>query len=530
VAESTGARIVAETLHHLGVKTIFTVSGNQILQLIDALPDVGIRIVHMRHETAAAYAAAGYAEISGTPGVVLTSAGPAFLASLQGIGIANSMELPLLFLSGASPLRQRGMGAFQDLDQITIASSVCKASSEIESVERAAPTIAHAFRLAAAGIPGVVHVAMPADVLTGTSARPLPAGDATPPLRLSVEQRTTLGQMAQRLATAQRPAIIARPAAARGQAATALDTLAATLGVVPLVAESPRGFSDLKYEEIVPLLAESDCLLVVAPADFVVAFLDGSTMPSESNILLIDAPTDPDPQIEPNVRVQAPPDMAIGWLAQQTQRTTPVDPQWSSRMTISRPPAGDEDDEHGAHPQSAAMVIRGRLESEDIVVLDGGEFCQWVRLALRDLPNRVLWNGKLGAIGGSIPMAIGAKVADPSRRVVAALGDGSAGYHLSEFETAFREGVQFVAIVGNDELWGVEWHMQVERYGIDRAFSTALSPARYDVAAAGFGAAGYDLDYLSDLDAALSRAMATDLPVCINLHILPDRSPAILNH
>jgi acetolactate synthase-1/2/3 large subunit len=530
VAESTGARIVAETLHDLGVEVIFAVSGNQILPLIDALPDVSIRIVHMRHETAAAYAAIGYAEISGTPGVVLTSAGPAFLAALQGIGVANSMELPLLFLSGASPLRQRGNGAFQDLDQITIASSVCKASSEIESVARAAPDIAHAYRLAAAGVPGVVHVALPADILTGTSERPLPAGNATPTLRLSVEQKTSLELIAQRLASAQRPAIIVRPAAARGEAGEALASLSGTLGVVPIVAESPRGLSDLKYEDVVPLLKESDCLLVVGPADFVVAFLEGPAMPEAGKILLIDAPTDPEPQDAPGLRVQAPPDMALAWLARQTQRSTPVDPQWSSQMAISPPPADDEDVEFGAHPQSAGQVIRRRLKPEDVVVLDGGEFCQWVWLALRDLPNRVLWNGKLGAIGGSIPMAIGAKIADPTRRVVAALGDGSAGYHLSEFETAFREGVQFVAIIGNDELWGAEWHMQIERYGTDRTFSTTLSPARYDVAAAGFGAAGYDLDYLSDLDAALSRALATDLPVCINLHILPDRSPAIISH
>jgi acetolactate synthase-1/2/3 large subunit len=373
-------------------------------------------------------------------------------------------------------------------------------------------------------------VGLPVDVLTATSEHPLPPGEASPALRLSVEQRTTLEQMAKRLSLAKRPAIIVRPSASRGNAATALVELAATLGVVPIVAESPRGLSDLKYADIVPLLAESDCLLVVAPADFVVAFLSAPAFPDPSRILLVDAPSDPEPQIEPALRVQAPPDMALAWLAKQTQRPAPVDLAWSSRWAISPPPVADDDDDQGILPLAAAQVIRRRLEPDDIVVLDGGEFCQWVRLGLRDLPNLVLWNGKLGAIGGSVPMAIGAKIADPTRRVVALLGDGSAGYHLSEFETALRESVQFVAIVGNDELWGAEWHMQAERYGLDRTFATMLTPARYDVAAAGFGAAGYDIDYLSDLDAALSRALVTDIPVCINLHILPERSPAIISH
>src|SRR5690242_15639471 len=110
----TGGQLVAQTLHDLGVQTIFSVSGNQILPIYDAAGESGLRIIHMRHESAAAYAATASAEIRNQPGVLLVSAGPAFVTALAGVVAAKSLEVPLLFLSGASPTSERGAGGFQD--------------------------------------------------------------------------------------------------------------------------------------------------------------------------------------------------------------------------------------------------------------------------------------------------------------------------------------------------------------------------------------------------------------------------------
>ncbi|HUG16875.1 MAG TPA: thiamine pyrophosphate-binding protein, partial [Thermomicrobiales bacterium] len=92
--KQTGGEIVARTLTSIGIDTVFTVSGNQILPIFDAAHDARLRMVHMRHETAAVYAAIGAAEAHAHASVALVSAGPGFLASLQGLGVARSMELP----------------------------------------------------------------------------------------------------------------------------------------------------------------------------------------------------------------------------------------------------------------------------------------------------------------------------------------------------------------------------------------------------------------------------------------------------
>jgi acetolactate synthase-1/2/3 large subunit len=167
------------------------------------------------------------------------------------------------------------------------------------------------------------------------------------------------------------------------------------------------------------------------------------------------------------------------------------------------------------------------LQPEDVIILDGGEFCQWMRLGLRDLPNRVLWNSRFGGIGGSIPMAVGVAAADHPGRTIALLGDGAAGYHLSELETATRCGLPLVTIIGNDARWAAEWFQQVNLYGPNRTFETALSPARYDQVAVALGAAGTQVTERAALGGALADALSAPGPVCLNVHILSLPSPAV---
>ncbi|RIK46541.1 MAG: hypothetical protein DCC58_02880 [Chloroflexi bacterium] len=533
-AGATGGQIVARTLRRLGVEVIFSVSGNQILPIYDAAADAGLRIIHMRHESAAAYAAAVYAERTGQPGVALTSAGPGFIAGLTGVAVAQSMELPMLYLSGAAPLAQRGMGAFQDVAQHRIAGSVCKATLEPPSVERVAATIARGWRTARSGIPGPVHVALPADVLLATSATRLrrPIREESNGAAMTRAERAVLDTIADRLQEARRPLVIARPAATRGKAGQALRRLCKHLGITPLVTESPRGLSDQKYTSIIQQAHRCDVALVVAPADFAVGFLSSTTLPAASSLLLIDAPGDPRPKRTPDARSQASPADALNYLLDALNGAkVSTDPLWATRLTVDPAPAAPLDDEpDGIHPLAVSDALREVLAPDDIVVLDGGEFCQWVRLGLRDIANPLYWNGKLGAIGGGIPMAIGAAIAQRAGRVFVVLGDGSAGYHLSEYETAARYGIPLVGIIGNDARWAAEWHMQRSRYGPERAFETLLLPARYDIAARGFGASGLLIEDRTALYRALAEARAIDDPLCLNVRVAALRSPAEVKH
>ncbi len=525
----TGGQIVAATLAELGVQTIFSVSGNQILPIYDAAADAGLRIIHMRHESAAAYAAAGSAEITGMPGVLLVSAGPGHLAALTGVAVAHSMELPLLYLSGGSPVSERGLGAFQDLDQRQAARVACKDALDVTSIDTLRPTLARAWRLASSGVPGPVHVTLPADILLESTANQ-PRIQVEPLVdNLSAQHRSTLTRMANALSEAERPLVIARPSAARGKAGELLREMTARLGIGPVITESPRGLSDVKYSEIIERYPESDCVLVIGPADFSVGFLREDIIATAGRVLLIDADGDPEPNRKPNLRVSCPVEASLQHMVERLPETGNAEASWRAQWPIRAAANGSTSSEPvGLHPLEVAAALREVLEPNDLVVLDGGEFCQWVRLGIRDLPNRVFWNGKLGAIGGAVPLGVGLRATGHRGKVFVLLGDGSAGYHLSEFETAARYGLPIIAIVGNDARWAAEWHQQLARYGRDRVFETTLLPARYDRAAAGFGGAGVHVTDAIALSYALSASLPATQPTLINVPVLPIRSPAVL--
>ena len=122
-----------------------------------------------------------------------------------------------------------------------------------------------------------------------------------------------------------------------------------------------------------------------------------------------------------------------------------------------------------------------------------------------------------------MPFAIGAKVADPASRVVLLTGDGAFGFNAMELDTAVRHNVPVVVVIGNDGVWGIDYHQQVELYG--RAVATELLPTRYDRMAEALGAHGEYVEEAADLRPALQRALSADRPAVVNVRTSPSPSP-----
>jgi acetolactate synthase-1/2/3 large subunit len=163
---------------------------------------------------------------------------------------------------------------------------------------------------------------------------------------------------------------------------------------------------------------------------------------------------------------------------------------------------------------------------DSIFVSDGGEFGQWAQ-AIIQAPRRMI-NGIAGAIGPSIPFALGAKAACPDAFVLAVLGDGTFGFHMAEFDTAVRCQLPFIAVVGNDSRWNAEYQLQLRSYGKQRAVGCLLSPnARYDLVASALGGHGEFVTEAADLPGALDRAVASGKPACINVIIESAAAPVL---
>jgi acetolactate synthase-1/2/3 large subunit len=154
---------------------------------------------------------------------------------------------------------------------------------------------------------------------------------------------------------------------------------------------------------------------------------------------------------------------------------------------------------------------------DSVFVCDGGEFGQWAQACL-DAPSRVL-NGVAGSIGASIPFALAARMARPRAPVIAALGDGTFGFHCAEIDTAVRYGLPFVAVVGNDARWNAEYQIQLRDYGPERLVGCELLPARYDLVAQAFGAHGELVTDAGAVQAAARRAVESARPAVLNVMV-----------
>ena len=520
----TGAALLVETLRTHGVRSVFSLSGNQILSVYDATIGRDIALLHTRHEAAATHMADGWGRLTETPGVALVTAGPGHLNAVSALYSALMAESPMVLLSGHAPRAQRGRGAFQEIDQAGVARPVVKAAWVAESAEGLGNDIARAFALANSGRPGPVHISLPGDLLETKLARI----DAPPPTRLEPMRlpdaavRAVLDQLGE----AKRPLILLGPAMARARRRRLVDTLGEVTGVPALVMESPRGVNDPALHDAAHSLPEADFVLFLGKAaDYSVRFAQAPAFAAGARMARIDvdAMTPPSSSSQFVVSVAADPEVATAQLvdgARQRAWQRSAWPDEVARAHATVPPEWDQlarSDRVPLHPLRVCAAIRPLLRDDAVLVMDGGEFGQWAQAAL-DAPTRMI-NGLSGSIGSAIPLAMAAKVAHPARPTIAIVGDGTFGFHAMEIDTAVRYRLPIVVIVGNDARWNAEHQLQLQHYGEARAVACELLPTRYDRLVEALGGHGEHVERPEALEPALNRAIRSGKPACVNVLI-----------
>jgi acetolactate synthase-1/2/3 large subunit len=536
-----GADILVEALKAAGVSRVFSLSGNHIMPVYDALLGSGIEIIHTRHEAAAVHMADAWARLSGECGVALVTGGQGHSNAVAALPTALAGEVPVLLLSGHAPLAELGLGAFQELEQARLAAPVCKRATTAAAAERLAEDVAAAIRLARSGRPGPVHLSLPTDVLEARIAPPAargPAAFARAPMPLAPE---AVAAIAAAIAAAERPVLIAPPALCTPAGRAALAVLAARAGLPVVAMESPRGLADPALGAFAEALMEADCVVLLGKAlDFTLRFGRPPAIPAAARFVVVE----PDAALLARAAGTLGDRLALMAMAGAAEavdalaaEASPLAPHrnraWAERLEAAiayRPPAWAALAGAPAgpiHPATLCHALRPWLAAEDaVLVSDGGEIGQWAQ-AMLQAPARII-NGVAGAIGPSIPFALAARCARPGARILAVMGDGTFGFHMAEFDTAHRHNLPFVAVIGNDARWNAEHQIQLRDYGAGRAHGCELAPGtRYDLAAAALGAHGEFVTRAEDLTPALARAFASGRPACVNVVIEGRPAPVI---
>ena len=468
-----GADLLARTLAAAGVRQVFTLSGNHVMPVFDAALDAKLNLIHVRHEAAAVHMADAWGRLTGEPGVALVTGGPGHANALGALYTALAAQSPMVLVSGHAPLNELGKGAFQEMPQAELAKPLTVASWTAKSANGIGRDVARALSEARKG---PVHLSVPNDVLDAMT-------DASIPHVETPEARSRKAPAA--LAKAKRPLVIAGPAAMRRQ----------PKGAFPVIGmESPRGVNDPSLGKLAEVLAKADVVLLVGKRiDFTLKF--GKIFAKSCRVF----------RAYGDVELPEPAPSQKAWLDEVRSAIAYRPPEWKKIQD-------------SLHPVAVCRGVQKLLDApEAIVVSDGGEFGQWAQACLQ-APRRLI-NGVAGSIGSALPFAAAAKVAYPDAPVVALLGDGTLGFHLSEIDTAVRYRLPYIAVVGNDACWNAEYQIQLRSYGAARAHGLDLLPTRYGAVATALGAHGEDVQEIQHLPAALQRAAASKKPALVNVAI-----------
>ena len=538
--KSRGADAFVASLAAAGIRRIFTLSGNHVMPVFDAAIDANLELIHVRHEAAAVHMADAWARLTGEVGVALVTGGPGHANAVGALYTAAMAESAVILFSGHAPHEELGKGAFQEMRQEDIAAPLCKASWTCASPDILASDVVKAIALARGGRPGPVHVSLPTDTLDGhartleghssegwnpaaEAERKIPAFDAVPFLS--------------RLSSAKRPLILAGPASCTKRGRERMARVEESTGVPVVCMESPRGVADPSLGAFAEVLAQADCILLLGKRlDFTLKFGRMPAIAGGCEFLQVDPEDDEIARTRRAVgerllhsAVANVFDAAQAFARQATRAKSGWGDEVRSAIEF-RPAAWDDAASAIAprlHPVQALRPLQALLDShpDSVFVSDGGEFGQWAQACLR-APNRVI-NGVAGAIGPALPFAIAARLAKPNAPVIAAMGDGTFGFHASEIDTAVRYVLPFLAVVGNDARWNAEHQIQVREYGAARALGTDLAATRYDEVARGFGGYGELVTDSRELIGSAKRAAASGLPAVLNVMIEGVAAPDI---
>jgi acetolactate synthase I/II/III large subunit len=476
-----------EALREGNVRCAFGLPGTQTLELFEALRRSGLRTVVATNELSAAFMAGGWARVTGQPGVVLTIPGPGFTWALTGIAEARLDSVPLLQISGAPAVHsKRPRFRQQEIDQAAIGGPLFKAVINADLYSDPGVAALNALRLARSGEPGPVLLHVSSMMLSrdhgGVEAELVPttAGQAT-----TTVDRGVLESVCASLRRAQRPVLMVgqgtnrhaeRVRALVEQINAPLLTTPSARGLLPENHRLNFGFDPLAGDirELNKLIASSDLVLVIG-----CKLSHGGTsgfdldLPPD-RLVHVDASSDV-------VGANYPASLGVvadaGELLRTLLASSPRPASWTDeeletwRARVRRRiPRAHEPSVAGTPTGDACgffEALRQALPADSIVVLDSGLHQILARRYYTVLaPCGLIMPSDLQSMGFAIPTAIGVRIAEPHRPVIAIVGDGGFAMTVMELLTAVRERIPLTVIVFVDGSFGQIRLQQLAKYGV----------------------------------------------------------------
>ncbi len=535
----TGGEILVASLLEQGATLAFGVPGESYLAVLDALHDAGpaLRYVVCRNEGGAAYAAEAHGKLTGRPGIAMVTRGPGASNAAIGIHTAQQDSTPLLVLVGQVGGDFVDREAFQEVDYRRMYGSIAKWTASIDRAERIPEYVAHAYRVAMAGRPGPVVLALPEDMLAAKADAPAAARVDALPIG---PDAGSLARLRTRLAAARAPLVVVGGSRWDHAACEALARFAGRWQLPVACAFRHQDLfdnRDPRYAGDVGIGINPALAARVRDADVLLVIGERLGEMTTSGYTLIDAPSPRQallhvhPGAEELGRVYQPaealcatPGAFLSALEALDAREAPLAPAWAGNAARVN---ADYEAWRAPRPVPGALdlwqVVRTldeRLPGDAIVSNGAGNYATWMHRLFRYRGYRGQLAPYVGAMGYGVPAAIAAKLVHPGRTVISWNGDGCFQMNGQELATAVQYGLAIVFVVVDNGMYGTI-RMHQERSFPGRVSGTSIVNPDFAALARAYGAQGETVARTADFLPALERALACGGPALLHLRLDP---------
>lgn len=535
MAVMSGGEVLARSLVQEGVEVVFGLPGVQLMGALDAFYRYQgeVRWITVRNEQSATYMAYGYARTTGRLGVAMVVPGPGALNAAAGLGTAYAASTPVLLLSGQVGTGDLGRhrGALHEVgEQMDVFRPITKACSRVLRVRDIPATLHSSVCVARSGRPRPVEMEVPWDVLDAEAeVEPLKPGPISQP-ELDV---AGVRAAARRISAARHLVIWAGGGVVTADGSAELTALAHRLNAPVVTTQQGKGAIaeddplsvGVFYTNFGParhILPQADVVLAVGSR---LLLPQGTPWALRDDQGLVQIDVDPE-EVGRNQPVQ------LGVVGDARRALAALLDEvgdggksaWHLQE-LEEVRARVRREVEAVAPTQLAIIdaLRRELAPDAVVVQGVTNVAYWANVAFPVLrPRSYVTSSYFASLGYSFPAALGAKVGNPQRQVVALCGDGGFMYGVPELATAVQENINVVALVFVDNALGASRHDQQRRFG-SRFLGTRLHNPSFARLAEEFGARGI-LVTGPEVGSALREALACKRPVVIEVP-LPTLTP-----
>jgi acetolactate synthase-1/2/3 large subunit len=532
VVGHSGDHAVAVAAAH-GVDTMFTLSGAHVFPMYDGAvkADPPMRLLDVRHEQTAVFAAEAIGKLTRVPGLAVLTAGPGITNGVSPITQAYFSGSPLVVIGGRAPGNRWGSGSLQELDHVPLVAPVAKSARTVHDAGDIATEVDQAFTLARTSHRGPTFLDVPMDAFFESRAVSRPSYSAPAGVEPDGD---ALGEIGRLLADATQPVLVIGGDVWADGAEEAALRLVETAGLPAITNGMGRGVIPGGHPLLVTkargmALGTADLVIVVGtPLDFRLSYgafggKDGA--PQARVVHLADAASGVSGHAD--LAASASGDLTRvldGVLAAlQRQLRRPDWSGWVGGLQDAVKAAAERDrallsaEADPIHPARIYGELLPRLAEDAVVIGDGGDFVSFAGKFVEPArPGGWLDPGPYGCLGAGLGAAIAARIARPSSQVVLLLGDGAAGMSLMDVDTLVRHNLPVVIVCGNNSAWALEKGPMQMLYGYD-VIADLAPQTRYDEVVRALGGGGELVTDPREIGPAIDRAFASGVPYLVNV-------------